>query len=65
VPRLLLRSVPVYEEDSVPYLTRNGVGLHYEQEGDGDPQRLLALKPSTHIGVTVSAGHFLRLEAPE
>jgi pimeloyl-ACP methyl ester carboxylesterase len=27
----------VHEEDSVPYLTRNGVGIHYEQEGNGDP----------------------------
>ena len=33
--------------------------------GSNDPPRLLALKPSVAIGVTVGAGHFHQLEVPE
>jgi pimeloyl-ACP methyl ester carboxylesterase len=33
--------------------------------GDNDPARLLPLKPDLHFGVTVGAGHFHQLEAPE
>ena len=34
-------------------------------EGSNAPDRLLALKPDIHIGVTVGAGHFHQLEVPE
>lgn len=33
--------------------------------GSNAPDRLLALKPDVHIGVTVAAGHFHQLEVPE
>ena len=33
--------------------------------GSNAPDRLLALKPDTQIGVTVGAGHFHQLEVPE
>jgi pimeloyl-ACP methyl ester carboxylesterase len=33
--------------------------------GSNAPDRLLALKPDTHIGITVGAGHFHQLEVPE
>jgi pimeloyl-ACP methyl ester carboxylesterase len=33
--------------------------------GSNAPDRLLALKPDLYIGVTVGAGHFHQLEAPE
>jgi pimeloyl-ACP methyl ester carboxylesterase len=33
--------------------------------GSNAPDRLLALKPDIQIGVTVGAGHFHQLEAPE
>jgi pimeloyl-ACP methyl ester carboxylesterase len=33
--------------------------------GSNDPARLLALKPELHVGITVGAGHFHQLEAPE
>jgi pimeloyl-ACP methyl ester carboxylesterase len=33
--------------------------------GSNAPDRLLALKPDIHIGVTVGAGHFHQLESPE
>jgi hypothetical protein len=63
----------------VPYVTLDGLKVYYEQEGNGDPplvlrakpggsnapDRLIALKPDIEIGVTVGAGHFHQLEAPE
>jgi pimeloyl-ACP methyl ester carboxylesterase len=33
--------------------------------GSNSPERLLALKPDLHVGVTVGAGHFHQLEVPE
>jgi pimeloyl-ACP methyl ester carboxylesterase len=33
--------------------------------GSNDPSRLQALKPTTHFGTTVGAGHFHQLEVPE
>jgi pimeloyl-ACP methyl ester carboxylesterase len=33
--------------------------------GSNAPDRLLALKPDIHIGITVGAGHFHQLEVPE
>jgi pimeloyl-ACP methyl ester carboxylesterase len=33
--------------------------------GSNAPDRLLALKPSIHFGITVGAGHFHQLEVPE
>lgn len=33
--------------------------------GSNDPARLLALKPGVHTGMTVGAGHFHQLDAPE
>lgn len=33
--------------------------------GSNAPDRLLALKPDLHVGVTVGAGHFHQLEVPE
>jgi pimeloyl-ACP methyl ester carboxylesterase len=33
--------------------------------GSNAPNRLLALKPDIHIGITVGAGHFHQLEVPE
>jgi pimeloyl-ACP methyl ester carboxylesterase len=33
--------------------------------GSNDPPRVLAHRPSAHIGVTVGTGHFHQLEAPE
>jgi pimeloyl-ACP methyl ester carboxylesterase len=33
--------------------------------GSNDAARLLALKPDLHVGVTVGAGHFNHLDAPE
>jgi pimeloyl-ACP methyl ester carboxylesterase len=33
--------------------------------GSNDPARLLAIKPDVQIGVTVGAGHFNQLDAPE
>ena len=33
--------------------------------GSNDPARLLAVKPDTHVGVTVGAGHFNHLDVPE
>lgn len=36
-----------------------------EPVGSNAPARLLALKPDVDIGVTVGAGHFLHLEAPD
>ena len=33
--------------------------------GSNDPARLLPFKPDLHLGVTVGAGHFHQLEAPE
>lgn len=36
-----------------------------ETGGSNDPARLLALKPTVQIGVTVGAGHFNQLEVPE
>lgn len=33
--------------------------------GSNAPDRLLALKPDVHVGVTVGAGHFHQLEVPE
>ena len=52
VDALLLCKVPL-----LVLLSRTG--------GSNDPARLLALKPSVHIGVTVGAGHFHQLEVPE
>lgn len=39
--------------------------LRAKTGGSNAPARLLALKPDIHIGVTVGAGHFHQLEAPE
>jgi pimeloyl-ACP methyl ester carboxylesterase len=39
--------------------------LRAKTGGSNAPDRLLALKPDIHIGVTVGAGHFHQLEAPE
>ena len=36
-----------------------------QPRGSNAPERLLALKPDTHIGVTVGTGHFHQLEVPE
>lgn len=36
-----------------------------ETDGSNPPERLRALKPTVHIGVTVGAGHFHQLEVPE
>jgi len=33
--------------------------------GSNSPERLLALKPDVHIGMTIGAGHFHQLEIPE
>jgi pimeloyl-ACP methyl ester carboxylesterase len=33
--------------------------------GSNAPDRLLALKPSIHFGITVGTGHFHQLEVPE
>ncbi len=57
-------------------LTWNGVGalllcyvpllvLRSGTEGSNAPERLLALKANTHIGVTIGSGHFHQLEVPE
>jgi pimeloyl-ACP methyl ester carboxylesterase len=57
-------------------LTWNGVGalllcqapmlvLRARTGGSNDPARLLALRPDIHIGITVGAGHFNQLDAPE
>jgi pimeloyl-ACP methyl ester carboxylesterase len=39
--------------------------LRAKTGGSNAPDRLLALKPDIHIGVTVGAGHFHQLEVPE
>ena len=52
VGALLLCNVPVFVLSS-----RSG--------GSNAPDRLLALKPDIHIGITVGAGHFHQLEIPE
>jgi pimeloyl-ACP methyl ester carboxylesterase len=39
--------------------------LRSASRGSNAPDRLLALKPDIHIGVTVGAGHFHQLEVPE
>lgn len=36
-----------------------------QPRGSNAPDRLLALKPDVHIGITVGTGHFHQLEAPE
>jgi pimeloyl-ACP methyl ester carboxylesterase len=36
-----------------------------QSRGSNAPDRLLALKPDVHIGITVGAGHFHQLEVPE
>jgi pimeloyl-ACP methyl ester carboxylesterase len=57
-------------------VTWNGVGalqlcnvsllvLRAKTGGSNAPERLLALKPDIHIGITVGAGHFHQLEVPE
>jgi len=57
-------------------LAWNGVGalllcnvpilvLLSDSGGSNTPDRLLALKPSIHFGITVGTGHFHQLEAPE
>ena len=54
--------------DGVEALRRCAVPLLVllaEPVGSNAPARLLALKPDALIGVTVGAGHFLQLEAPE
>jgi len=33
--------------------------------GSNAPERLLALKPDIHIGMTIGTGHFHQLEVPE
>ena len=33
--------------------------------GSNDPSRLQVLKPDTHFGMTVGAGHFHQLEVPD
>jgi len=33
--------------------------------GSNDPNRLLSIKPDLHVGMTVGAGHFNQLDAPE
>ena len=52
VGALLLCNVPVFV-------------LSSDSEGSNAPDRLLALKPDIHIGITVGAGHFHQLEIPE
>jgi len=52
VGALLLCYVPVL-------VLRSGTG------GSNAPDRLLALKPDIHVGVTVGTGHFHQLEVPE
>lgn len=39
--------------------------LQSDSGGSNAPDRLLALKPDIHIGITVGAGHFHQLEVPE
>jgi pimeloyl-ACP methyl ester carboxylesterase len=39
--------------------------LRAKTGGSNAPERLLALKPDIQIGITVGAGHFHQLEAPE
>jgi pimeloyl-ACP methyl ester carboxylesterase len=39
--------------------------LRAQSGGSNAPDRLLALKPDIHIGVTAGAGHFHQLEVPE
>ena len=39
--------------------------LRSRATGSNAPDRLLALKPDIHIGLTVGAGHFIQLEVPE
>ncbi len=57
-------------------LAWNGVGalllcnapllvLSSDAGGSNAPERLLALKPNIHIGITVGAGHFHQLDVPE
>ena len=52
VGALLLCTVPVL-------VLRSATG------GSNAPERLLALKPDIHIGITFGAGHFHQLEVPE
>lgn len=39
--------------------------LRSDGGGSNSPDRLLALKPDIHIGITIGAGHFHQLEVPE
>jgi pimeloyl-ACP methyl ester carboxylesterase len=39
--------------------------LKAQSGGSNAPDRLLALKPDIHIGITIGAGHFHQLEVPE
>lgn len=54
VGALLLCNVPLFVLSSNP-----------DPGGSNAPDRLLALKPDIHIGITVGAGHFHQLEVPE
>jgi pimeloyl-ACP methyl ester carboxylesterase len=52
--------VGALERCKVPVLV-----LRSAPTGSNAPERLLALKPDVHIGMTVGAGHFHQLEVPE
>jgi pimeloyl-ACP methyl ester carboxylesterase len=57
---LVWNGVGALELCNVPVLVvKSGPG------GSNAPDRLLAVKPDIHIGITVGAGHFHQLEVPE